>query len=218
MAVTGNEAPHDSQWPMFCCSLSTTGEGRQTSGDYNESGAVGTHWLSRTERNESYWFLTRCWYKAKHLIGLVKQGAPEFQNHKIFGKCSLSLSFFTTNGLPADMSRCRARSGTCNQILLPVGRLLSESCGLASVGRPLWREDGYFYKIRLNSSMNFGTNNPTLGIVRALFSSSLVQARHYINWVGCTQCWPPGWLQIVMIMKCMELNMAYFKEELQHFT
>jgi hypothetical protein len=40
------------------------------------------------------------------------------------------------------MSWCRAHSGTCDQILLPVRRLLSESCGFASVGRPLSREDG----------------------------------------------------------------------------
>jgi hypothetical protein len=32
--------------------------------------------------------------------------------------------------------------GACDQILLPVGMLLSEICGLVSVGRPLWREDG----------------------------------------------------------------------------
>jgi hypothetical protein len=32
--------------------------------------------------------------------------------------------------------------GTCDQILLPVGMLLSEICGLVSTGRPLWREDG----------------------------------------------------------------------------
>jgi hypothetical protein len=32
--------------------------------------------------------------------------------------------------------------GTCNQILFPVGMLLSEICGLVSGGRPLWREDG----------------------------------------------------------------------------
>jgi hypothetical protein len=31
--------------------------------------------------------------------------------------------------------------GTCDQILLPVGMLLSEIYGLVSVGRPLWRED-----------------------------------------------------------------------------
>jgi hypothetical protein len=33
-------------------------------------------------------------------------------------------------------------SGTYDQILLPAGVLLSEICGLVSVGRPLWREDG----------------------------------------------------------------------------
>jgi hypothetical protein len=32
--------------------------------------------------------------------------------------------------------------GTSNQILFPVGMLLSEICGLLSMGRPLWREDG----------------------------------------------------------------------------
>jgi hypothetical protein len=31
--------------------------------------------------------------------------------------------------------------GTCDQILLPVGMLLSEICDLVSAGRPLWRED-----------------------------------------------------------------------------
>jgi hypothetical protein len=34
-------------------------------------------------------------------------------------------------------SWCGAHSGTCDQILLPVGRLLSESCGFVSVERPL---------------------------------------------------------------------------------
>jgi hypothetical protein len=33
-------------------------------------------------------------------------------------------------------------SGTCDQILLPVGSLLPESCGHVSVGRSLRREDG----------------------------------------------------------------------------
>jgi hypothetical protein len=32
--------------------------------------------------------------------------------------------------------------GTCEKILLPVEMLLSEICGLVSMGRPLWREDG----------------------------------------------------------------------------
>jgi hypothetical protein len=33
--------------------------------------------------------------------------------------------------------------GTCDQILLPVGMLLSEICDLISMGRPLWREEWY---------------------------------------------------------------------------
>jgi hypothetical protein len=32
--------------------------------------------------------------------------------------------------------------GTCDQILFPVGMLLSEICGFVSMRRPLWREDG----------------------------------------------------------------------------
>jgi hypothetical protein len=40
------------------------------------------------------------------------------------------------------MSWCRTPFGTCGHILLPVGMLLSESCGLVSAGRPIWREDG----------------------------------------------------------------------------
>jgi hypothetical protein len=35
------------------------------------------------------------------------------------------------------MSRCRTHSGTCDQILLSVRRLSSESCCLVSVGRTL---------------------------------------------------------------------------------
>jgi hypothetical protein len=51
---------------------------------------------------------------------------------------SRSWSYFTTDS----KSWCRAHFETCDQILPPVGRLLSESCGLVSVGLPLWREDG----------------------------------------------------------------------------
>jgi hypothetical protein len=40
------------------------------------------------------------------------------------------------------MSWFRAPFGTCDQISLAVGMLLSEICGLVSVGRPLRREDG----------------------------------------------------------------------------
>jgi hypothetical protein len=52
-----------------------------------------------------------------------------------------SRSCFTTGGQFVSMSSCRAFSGTCDQILLPVGTFLSESYSLLSVGLPLWRED-----------------------------------------------------------------------------
>jgi hypothetical protein len=45
-------------------------------------------------------------------------------------------------GQPVSMSWCRAHSGTCDQISLPVGTLLSENCCIVSAGRPLRREDG----------------------------------------------------------------------------
>jgi hypothetical protein len=51
-----------------------------------------------------------------------------------FCRCSRSRNYFTTDGQSVGMSWCRAHSGTCDQILLPVGRLLSESCGFVSVG------------------------------------------------------------------------------------
>jgi hypothetical protein len=53
-----------------------------------------------------------------------------------------SRSYFTTDGQTVRMSWFRAHSGTCEQILLPFGRFLSESCYPVSMGRPLWREDG----------------------------------------------------------------------------
>jgi hypothetical protein len=31
---------------------------------------------------------------------------------------------------------------TCDQILVPVGMLLSEVCGLVFIGHPIWQEDG----------------------------------------------------------------------------
>jgi hypothetical protein len=44
------------------------------------------------------------------------------------------------NWQSVSMSRCRAHSGTCDQILLSIQRLLSESCCRVSVGLPLSRE------------------------------------------------------------------------------
>jgi hypothetical protein len=53
-----------------------------------------------------------------------------------------SRSRVTTDGQSVSMSRYLAHSGTCDQILLSVLRLLSESCCLVSVGHPLWQEVG----------------------------------------------------------------------------
>jgi hypothetical protein len=56
---------------------------------------------------------------------------------------SRSRSYFTTDSLSVSQSVCLGIEypcGTCDQILFPVGMLLSEICGLVSVGRPLWRE------------------------------------------------------------------------------
>jgi hypothetical protein len=52
-----------------------------------------------------------------------------------------SQGYFTTDDQSISKSSCRAHSGTYDQIFLPVGMLLSESCGLVSLGRHLWRED-----------------------------------------------------------------------------
>jgi hypothetical protein len=53
-----------------------------------------------------------------------------------------SRNYSTTDGQPVSTSWCRAHSGSSDLILLPVGGLMSESCSLVSVGRPLRREDG----------------------------------------------------------------------------
>jgi hypothetical protein len=52
-----------------------------------------------------------------------------------------SRSYFTTDSQSVCLG-IEHPCEICDQILLPVGMLLSEICGLVSVGRPLWREDG----------------------------------------------------------------------------
>jgi hypothetical protein len=51
-----------------------------------------------------------------------------------------SRSHVTTDGHSVSMSSCGAHSATREQILPSVWRLLSESCCVVSVGRPLWPE------------------------------------------------------------------------------
>jgi hypothetical protein len=57
-----------------------------------------------------------------------------------FWNLSQSQSHITTDGQSVIMSRYRAHSGTCDQMLLSIRRLLSEICFLVFLGRPLWRE------------------------------------------------------------------------------
>jgi hypothetical protein len=52
-----------------------------------------------------------------------------------------SRSYFTTDSQSVRLG-IEYPCGTCDQILHPVGMLLSEICCLVSAGRPLWREDG----------------------------------------------------------------------------
>jgi hypothetical protein len=55
---------------------------------------------------------------------------------------SQSQSHITTDDQSASISWFRTHSGTCNQILLLVRRLMPEGCCLVFVGRLLWREVG----------------------------------------------------------------------------
>jgi hypothetical protein len=77
-----------------------------------------------------------------------------------------SRSYFTTDSQSVGQSVCLGIEhpcGTCDQILLPVGMLLSEICGLLSIGRPLWREDGSsIYSVITQWSESLRTRNHTL--------------------------------------------------------
>jgi hypothetical protein len=63
------------------------------------------------------------------------------------------------------MSRYRAHSETCDQILLSVRRLLSESCCLVSVGRPLWQEFWSFTVCSNLTVISFKPHCPTILLI-----------------------------------------------------
>jgi hypothetical protein len=54
---------------------------------------------------------------------------------------SRSRSYFTTDSQSVCLG-IEHPCGACDQILLPVGMLLSEMCDIVYLGRPLWREEG----------------------------------------------------------------------------
>jgi hypothetical protein len=77
--------------------------------------------------------------RTKWFMGRITENGSG--NQFAFKSRSRSRSYFTT----VSQSVCLGIEypcGTCGQILFPVGMLLSEICGLVSVARPLWREDG----------------------------------------------------------------------------
>jgi hypothetical protein len=79
------------------------------------------------------------------ICGLVSGGRPLWREDEVEVTLRLTVSQSVCLGIEHPR-------GTCDHILLPVGMLLSEICGLVSMERPLWREDGSaLLKTQLNS-------------------------------------------------------------------
>jgi hypothetical protein len=96
-------------------------------------------------------------------VSTSKRSATEPNRLMLFGEtvtlyCQ-SQSHITTDGQSAIMSRYRAHSGTCDQILLSVRRLFSEICCLVFLGHPLWREVGSVICLSLSSNFPLFTSN-----------------------------------------------------------
>jgi hypothetical protein len=70
------------------------------------------------------------------ICGLVSVGRPVWREISPWR----SWRYFTTDGQSVCLG-IEYPCGTCDQILFPVGMLLSEICRLVFIGRPLWRED-----------------------------------------------------------------------------
>jgi hypothetical protein len=66
------------------------------------------------------------------LSGILRMNSNHLQPEV---NAARSRSYLTTDGQSVSMSCCREPLWICDHILLPVGMLLSEICGLASVGR-----------------------------------------------------------------------------------
>jgi hypothetical protein len=83
--------------------------------------------------------------KVKRLTDVALGGSlkirPLFTPRMIHGSRRSKLLYYWRSVSQSVCLSVEHPCGTCDQILLPVGMLLSELCGLVSVGRPLWRED-----------------------------------------------------------------------------
>jgi hypothetical protein len=118
-----------------------------------------------------YYFLSEdCFLKFALVLSLWDALSDERSDLSL-----VSQSHITTDVQSVIMSRYRDHSGTCNQILISVRRLLSESCCLVSVGRPLWREVGSVFSKSKYVSMSrhrahSGTCDQILLSIRRLFS------------------------------------------------
>jgi hypothetical protein len=80
------------------------------------------------------------------------------------------------------MSRYRAHFGTCDQTLLSVRRLFSESCCLLPVGRPLWREIGCHLSFSVCSNLSVFILYPHLRVFVVFFSPCRQMPRKYLYW------------------------------------
>jgi hypothetical protein len=102
-----------------------------------------------------------------------------------------SRSYFTTDSQSVCLG-IEHPCGTCDQILLPVG-MLSEICGLVSLGHPLWWEDGSaICSVITQWSESFRTRNYTLLSHLRLLQPGGPGSRIYIRQEQGAPVIPPG--------------------------
>jgi hypothetical protein len=94
-------------------------------------------------------------------------------------------SHVTTDGQSVIMSRYRAHSGTCDQILLSARRLFSENCCLVSVGRPLWREVEVTLQLTVGQSVSMSRYRAHSGVCDQI----LLSARRFFLKIAVLSLW-----------------------------
>jgi hypothetical protein len=97
-----------------------------------------------------HYFLTRANYPLNNFTYFDRKGGNKLVSVEVSPQHSKTCilvrwgevrwGYFTTDSQSVCLG-IEHPCGTCDQILLPVGMLLSEICCLVTVGRPLWRED-----------------------------------------------------------------------------
>jgi hypothetical protein len=118
-----------------------------------------------------------------------------------FKNWSRSRRYFTTDSKSVYLG-IEHPCGTCNQILLLVGMLLSEICGLVSVGHPLWLEDGSaICSVITQWFESLRTHNHTLLFHLRLLQPGGPGSRIYIPQVQGGPVIPPGTFILLIIYK-----------------